>query len=82
MREFEPSEARSLYQLYLRGWRDGAAFRALDQELRKHPNEKFREAYERGYSEGRVALNAASEVASERYGYKPTMLRTQPLERS
>ncbi len=81
MREFSSSEASSLYQLYLRGWRDGAAFRALDPSLRHHANEKFREAYERGYSEGREALNAAGKIASERYGYTPSILRTQPLGR-
>lgn len=69
-------EAANLYQSYMKGWRDGAAFKSLDENFRKHENASLREAYGRGYSDGRVAMNSASHSASERYGYSPTILRT------
>lgn len=78
----ESIEAANLYHSYLKGWRDGAAFRTINPQFRDHENAKIRAAYEKGYSEGRVALNEAGRVASQSYGHVPSILRRQESEGS
>jgi hypothetical protein len=67
-REWSPSER---YQLYARGFRDGAAVHAM-----KHPGLG---AYERGYAEGQQARRMATTSYAREIGYEPTILRAEQM---
>jgi len=60
-----PAEA---YQLYMRGFRDGASITAM-----KHSG---MEPYERGYKDGMLARHAACSKFATEVGYVPGILRT------
>lgn len=60
--------AREKFQLYSRGFRDGAATRAVRHEGLG--------AYELGYAEGRQSVRLAVDSYAKRIGYEPTILRT------
>lgn len=64
-REWSPAEK---FQLYSRGFRDGAATRAMRHEGLG--------AYEVGYAEGRQSVRLAVDSYAKRVGYEPTILRT------
>lgn len=64
-REWSPNEK---YQLYVRGFRDGAAIRAM-----QHPGLG---AYELGYAEGQQSRRLAANSYAIRIGHEPTILRT------
>lgn len=70
------SQQGDKYLSYCRGWRHAAAGHV------KHPAfcevstpAELRAEYELGYSDGKKASREMSERASERLGYKPTVLR-------
>lgn len=58
-----------MYMLYVRGFREGAATKAMDK------NCEGLEAYERGYDDGQRARNQASSDYAKEVGYNPTILR-------
>jgi hypothetical protein len=70
------AEARTLYMTYMEGWKDGAAARAYDSKFKEHTDPVIRETYEAAYTAGYEARGEASNAASERTGYKPSILRT------
>ena len=67
----EPREwsAGEKYQLYIRGFKDGASARAVRDDHEGHPS------YDRGYEEGRSAANAAISTYAKEIGYTPNILR-------
>jgi ADP-ribose pyrophosphatase YjhB (NUDIX family) len=65
-RDWTPSER---YQLYLRGWKDGANIRAMDPFSQEFP------PYGRGYADGRRARSAAAEEYAKEIGHIPMVLR-------
>ena len=67
-------DAKSKLMAYLKGWRAGACFKAIQFE--------DNEDYVRGYREGRAAYNQACEAAQHHYGAKLSILRTQETERA
>lgn len=68
-RAWRPAE---LYQLYCRGFQDGAGRRAMRVERGADT-----EAYQRGYRDGQVAGRKAATAYAAEVGYEPTVLRTQ-----
>ncbi len=61
--------ARERYQLYVRGFRDGAAVKAMrDDHIGLG-------AYDRGYGDGRRALVLAAATYAEEVEYEPSILR-------
>lgn len=56
------------YQLFVRGFRDGAAIHAM-----RHPGLG---AYELGYAEGQQARGRAVDAYAKKIGHVPTILRT------
>jgi hypothetical protein len=76
-------DAGNQWQSYRKGWVAGASSKPLDPVFTGHTNEKIRVAYEQGYTDGRLAINAAMQKAADRYRYRPSILRTcseEPLE--
>lgn len=63
-REWSPSER---YQLFVRGFRDGAAVHAM-----RHAGLG---AYDRGYAAGQQARRMATSSYANEIGYEPTILR-------
>ena len=57
------------YQLYRRGFRDGAGGRGVRHEC------EGLGAYDRGYAEGRATASAAISAYAQEIGYTPTILR-------
>lgn len=58
------------YQLYMRGFRDGAAIKAMrDDHIGLG-------AYDRGYGDGRHALHVALDAYGKEVGHVPSVLRT------
>lgn len=65
-REWSKSER---YQLYARGFRDGAGTKAMRKDhIGLGP-------YDRGYSDGIAATRAACNAEARRLAYEPTILR-------
>lgn len=65
-REWSASER---YQLYARGFRDGAATKPMRKDhIGLGP-------YDRGYADGVKATRAACRREAKRLGYRPTVLR-------
>ena len=64
-----------LFGSYRVGWKDGATFKAVRPEFEKHHRNDLKEAYHRGYRDGRDASNAALNAEGERLGYTPSILR-------
>lgn len=70
-RDWSPAE---IYALYVRGFRDGACTRAIQDEM------DGLGAYHRGYADGRRMTQKACAAEAKRLGYEPTILRTmQPI---
>lgn len=67
--------ARELFFSYSRGWGHGAHANAPDPKVTEHNRIDIREAYERGYREGRIARSDHMRRAAEQLGYKPEVLR-------
>jgi hypothetical protein len=63
-REWTPHER---YMLYVRGFRDGAAVKAMAHSGLG--------AYDRGYADGRDARASAADAYAKEVGYEPTILR-------
>ena len=68
-------QSANLFHSYMRGWRDGAGMKAIRKEFETHPDVSLKSAYEEGYSDGRDASSSASEYASRKYSYIPSILR-------
>lgn len=68
-------DAANQWQSYRKGWVAGAGSKAMDPVFLTHTNEKIRVAYEQGYTDGRLAINAAMTKAADRYRYRPSILR-------
>lgn len=67
--------ASEKYQIYMRGWRDGAAGRGMDIIARNH--ETLQDFYVLGHKDGYEARAVASQTAYVKFGYQPSILRTQ-----
>lgn len=65
-RPFSPADR---YHMYMWGWRDGASFHVV-----RHPGYPD---YEAGYSAGRTDYSYASQIATKRTGYSPSILRAE-----
>jgi len=65
-REWKPCE---LYQLYARGFRDGAGTKPMRKD------HMGLEPYDRGYTDGVAAVRAACSAEAKRLEYEPTVLR-------
>lgn len=72
---YDPAKANQ-YRSYTQGWIDGAGVRAMKPQFTTHTDEKIKEEYVRGYTDGRDARAEATMRASERIGYEPSILRT------
>jgi hypothetical protein len=68
-------DAGNQWQSYHKGWKAGAASKAMDPVFLMHDNAKIKAAYEQGYQDARLALNAAMQKAADRYGYRINVLR-------
>lgn len=75
MRTPEQIDAANRFESYRRGWGAGATSRATDPRLATHADQGIRDAYNRGYADGRRALNDAMRDASSTYGHVPSILR-------
>jgi hypothetical protein len=64
-----PWTPEELFQLYMRGWRDGAGGHAM----RKDHDDILE--YEHGYSDGRIAWGVAAARACKKLKYEPSVLR-------
>lgn len=73
----DDSKAKTLWMSYQQGWKNGAAFHAMDERFTEHKDEAIRTAYNDGYRDGRAARNTAMTAACKRYGYEPSPLRLQ-----
>lgn len=65
----------NLFHSYMRGWRDGAGMKAIRKEFETHSDVSIKSAYQDGYSDGRDSASSASEFASRKYSYIPSILR-------
>lgn len=61
---------RERYMLFVRGFRDGCAVKAMRRDC------VGLGAYDRGYAEGRASANVAVAAYAAEIGYEPTVLRT------
>ncbi len=69
------------YAAHMKGWRDGASIKAMDQNFMQHPTRPdLHEAYDIGYGMGRLARGTAGAWASTHYGFTPQIVRTQEGE--
>lgn len=75
-RPAESIAAANRFHTWRMGWRDGAMRRAQNPAATGHSDAAMAAAYEDGYGEGYRASKAADAAACERYGHRPTMLRT------
>ena len=66
---------KELYFMYSFGWTAGAAGRAQDPAKDGHPVRALREAYAKGYADGRRTRREATFAAAERYGASVSILR-------
>lgn len=66
-----------LYHVFMKGFKVGASFGALDPKCSEHESEEIRVAYADGWKVGRDARRASSELATRRTGYRPGILRIQ-----
>jgi len=64
-----PWQVNELYQLYMRGWRDGAGLKPMREDHMDCPE------YNEAYAEGGRARQRVSNKAVKRLGYKPGILR-------
>lgn len=71
------AKPREIYMIYMRGFRRGATYGAIDRAAVEHDDEDIRCAWNMGYLAGRDALRVAEERAQELSGYQPSILRTQ-----
>jgi len=69
-------DAGNQWQSYRKGWVAGASSKPLDPMFTEHTNEKISRAYEQGYQDARLALNAAMQKAADRYRYRSSVLRS------
>lgn len=69
--------AANMWQTYMKAWRHGAGAKPLDPVFTHHDNSAIVHAYLDGYKAGREAAGAAAQLAGERFGYVPTILRLQ-----
>lgn len=71
---------RELFQCYRRGWRHGVVYGAQDKRFIEHSRSDIRDAYQRGYSNGRDAWIIGGFNECERLQYNPmcSILREQP----
>lgn len=67
------TDAANRYHAYLRGFRDGASGHCTRREFGGHPT--LGDVYREGRTAGQNALGVALDVASERLGYRPSILR-------
>jgi hypothetical protein len=70
----DPNKA-NLFHSYRKGWTAGARIGPLDPKFTEHDNADIKAEYERGYKDGRIANRDALQAASDRTGYKPSVLR-------
>lgn len=69
-------EAANQYHAYMQGFRDGAGISAMEPSFTQHSKPYMKTAYEDGYNDGCRERQKASAVASVRYNYTPSILRT------
>jgi hypothetical protein len=75
---YDPNEdprPGTLFHSYRKGWICGARFGALDPKFTEHEDATIKAEYERGWEDGRIANRDAMQAASERMGYKPSVIR-------
>jgi hypothetical protein len=63
------------FMCYMRGWRDGAAIRAMAN--RDNWRVDLRTAYDAGYGHGRDDYRRVSADVAGTYGYHPSVLRAE-----
>jgi hypothetical protein len=76
----ETVRKRELFQCYRRGWKHGSANGAQDKRFVDHTRTDVRDAYQRGWNDGRDAWIVESIRECERLQYDPrcSILREQP----
>lgn len=71
----EKREAYERYASYRAGWRDGCRSQVMDGRFMIHSRPDLTNAYKDGYSDGQKAWRRYSQLACERYGHVPAVLR-------
>jgi ribosome modulation factor len=67
-----------LYQSYIKGWRDAASIKSMDNRFVNHATRRdLAKAYFDGYNAGYKARREAFDLAALTYEYKPNILRAQ-----
>jgi hypothetical protein len=61
---------------YMFGWYAGAGHKSIDPKRAEHADINFADIYMEGWRDGKAAGRAASEAASKRFDYKPSIIRT------
>lgn len=69
-------DAANRFAAFQKGWAAGAVGREMDARLVDSINDGIKRAYEQGYTEGMLARDKALRGASNRYGHKPSVLRS------
>jgi len=68
------------WRAYISGWRVGARQGAPDPKATGHADRGIADAYQAGYDDGSRAFGAAALLATELYGYVPSVLRESDPE--
>ena len=63
------------YPQYMFGWHHGAGRKGMDPKRAEHEDKEFATLYVEGYKDGQEAGRDTALRASERFNYKPSIIR-------